>query len=113
MRMRIGAARSILRVSICSRVEVRIVPVLTAVFGAYAVLEQPPRPATMSAKKQAFAKTDAVCFKRNALPTLPSPGRGAYRPEVTHMGMSREIFRMAARHDEVARRSRPTGGRGA
>jgi len=30
------------------------------VFGAYTMLEQPPRPATMSAKKQAFAKTDAI-----------------------------------------------------
>jgi hypothetical protein len=42
------------------RVEVRTVPVLTAVFGAYRMLEQPPRSATMSAKKQAFAKTDAI-----------------------------------------------------
>jgi hypothetical protein len=58
--MRIGAARSILSVSICLRVEVRTVPVLAAVFGAYTMLEQPPRPETMSAKKQAFAKTDAI-----------------------------------------------------
>jgi hypothetical protein len=41
-------------------VEVRTVPVLTGVFGAYTMLEQPPRPATMSAEKQAFAKTDAI-----------------------------------------------------
>jgi hypothetical protein len=60
MRMRIGAARSILNASICLRVEVRTVPVVTAVFGAYTILEQPPRPATMSAKKQAFTKTDAI-----------------------------------------------------
>jgi hypothetical protein len=58
--MRIGAVRSILSVSICLRVEVRTVPVFTAVFGAYATLEQPQRPATMSAKKQALAKTDAI-----------------------------------------------------
>lgn len=40
----------------------------------------------MSAKKQAFGKTDAICLKRNALPTLclststdlqEVPGRGA------------------------------------
>jgi hypothetical protein len=42
------------------RVEVRTVPVLTGVFGAYPMLEQPPRPATMSAKKQAFAKADTI-----------------------------------------------------
>jgi hypothetical protein len=59
MRIRIGAARSMLSVSICCRVEVRTVPVLTAVFGAYTMLEQPLRPATMSATKQVFAKTDA------------------------------------------------------
>jgi hypothetical protein len=42
------------------RVEVRTVPVLTAVFGAYTMLEQPPRLATMNAKKQVFAKKDAI-----------------------------------------------------
>jgi hypothetical protein len=42
------------------RVEVRTVPVLTAVFGACTMFEQPPRPATMNVKKQALAKTDAI-----------------------------------------------------
>jgi hypothetical protein len=60
MRMRIGAARSILSVSICLRAEVRTVPVLTAFFGAYTTLEQAPRPATISREKQALARTDAV-----------------------------------------------------
>jgi hypothetical protein len=35
-------------------------PVLAAVFGAYIMLEQPPRLATISAEKQAFAKRHAI-----------------------------------------------------
>jgi hypothetical protein len=41
-------------------VELRTVPVRTAAFGAYTVLEQPHRPVTMRVKKQAFAKTDGI-----------------------------------------------------
>jgi hypothetical protein len=36
------------------------VPVLTAAFGAYTMLEQPLRPATTSVKKQAFAKAHGI-----------------------------------------------------
>jgi hypothetical protein len=41
-------------------VELRTVPVLTAAFGAYTMLEHPARPATMRIKKPAFAKSDAI-----------------------------------------------------
>src|SRR5215831_17725313 len=81
MRMRIGAARSIFDVSICLMVEAWTEPALAAVFGAYATLEQPPRPATISAKKQAFAKRDAIWLKRNVLPALSA--EHALRPART------------------------------
>jgi hypothetical protein len=51
------------------------------------MLEQPPRPATTSAKKLAFAKTDAICFKPMPYPASrlstsreaqEVPGRGVY-----------------------------------
>jgi hypothetical protein len=58
--MSIGAARSILSASILLTVELRTVPVLTAAFGAYTMLEQPLRPATTSVKKQAFAKAHGI-----------------------------------------------------
>jgi hypothetical protein len=60
MRMSIGAARSILSASILLTVELRTVPVLTAAFGAYTMLEQSLRPATTRAKKQAFAKAHGI-----------------------------------------------------
>jgi hypothetical protein len=53
-------------------VEVRTVPLLTAVFGAYIMVEQSPRDPAMSAKKQPFAKADAIWVKRNVLTVLPS-----------------------------------------
>src|ERR1700751_3514813 len=72
MRMRIGDARSILSVSICLTVELRTVPVLTAAFGAYTMLEQSLRPATTRVKKQAFAKTHGIWLKRDVIPALSS-----------------------------------------
>src|SRR5262249_22126125 len=81
MRMRIGAARSIFDVSICLMVEAWTEPALAAVFGAYATLEQPPRPATISAKQQAFAKRAAIWLKRNVLPALSA--EHALRPART------------------------------
>jgi hypothetical protein len=49
-----------LRFSICLKVAVRTLPVLTVVFGAYTVLAQPPSAATITAKTQALAKTNAI-----------------------------------------------------
>jgi hypothetical protein len=48
------------------------VPVLTATLGAYATLEQPASAAPTNVKKQAFAKTDAMCLKRKVLPAVSS-----------------------------------------
>src|SRR6476620_12676396 len=70
--MRIGDARSILSASICLTVELRTVPVLTAAFGAYTMLEQPLRPATTRVKKQAFAKTHEIWLKRDVIPAVSS-----------------------------------------
>src|SRR6516225_1013489 len=72
MRMRIGAARSISSASICLMVELRTVPVLTAGFGAYTMLEQSLRPATTRVRKQAFAKTRGIRLKRDVLPAVSS-----------------------------------------
>jgi hypothetical protein len=50
-----------LRASICLRVEVLTVPVLTAAgFDAYSVLAQLLAPMTMNKKTRAFANTDAI-----------------------------------------------------
>src|SRR5215469_7633467 len=88
MRMRIGDARSISSASICLTVELRPVPLLTAAFGAYTMLEQSLRPATTRVKKQAFKKK-GIGFDSNAMSYPPSrlsastepqevPGRGPY-----------------------------------
>src|SRR5215831_9720803 len=72
MRMSTGAARSILSASICLTVELRTVPILTAAFGAYTMLEQPLRPATTRVKRQAFAKAHGIRLKREVLAAVSS-----------------------------------------
>jgi hypothetical protein len=78
------------------------VPVLTAAFGAYTMLEQPPSAAKTSAKKQALAKTDGIWLERNVLLALRSLSTAASfkkRQDAAHMGTSWEVARMAARRE--------------
>src|SRR5262249_26942076 len=76
--------------------ELRTVPVLTAVFGAFTMLEQPPRPVTMRAKKHAFAKTDGIRLKRKGFSAVSSERISFKRcQDAARMGTSREVARMA------------------
>src|SRR5271163_277764 len=66
MRMRMGAARSMLRLSIWRRVEVYTVPVRTTAGGSYSELvEQPPRidrvPVRIAAFKNRDSKGQPIC----------------------------------------------------
>jgi hypothetical protein len=49
-----------LSASICLTVELRTVPVLTAAFGAYTMLEQSLRPATTRVEKQTLKKRHGI-----------------------------------------------------
>src|SRR5215472_5973477 len=83
-------------------VELRTVPVLTALFGAFTMLEQPPRPVTMRAKKQAFAKTDGIRLKRKVFSAVSSERVSVKRcRDAAHMGTSREVARMGRRREAV------------
>src|SRR5215468_1347907 len=81
-------------------VELRTVPVLTAVFGAFTMLEQPPRPVTMRAKKHAFAKTDGIRLKRKGFSAVSSERVSFKRcQDAARMGTSREVARMGTRRE--------------
>src|SRR5262249_44964584 len=83
-------------------VELRTVPVLTAVFGAFTMLEQPPRPVTMRAKKHAFAKTDGIRLKRKGFSAVSSERVSFKRcQDAARMGTSREVARMATCREAV------------
>ena len=83
-------------------VELRTVPVLTALFGAFTMLEQPPRPVTMRAKKQAFAKTDGIRLKRKVFSAVSSERVSVKRcRDAARMGTSREVARMGRRREAV------------
>src|SRR5215467_3268649 len=94
-------------------VELRTVPVLTALFGAFTMLEQPPRPVTMRAKKQAFAKTDGIRLKRKVFSAVSSERVSVKRcRDAAHMGTSREAARMGVSPELIrSRRQRAVAGR--